>query len=57
MNKLRVALIGAGGMGMCHYNAYKGIDDMELVAVWAILILDFCHKTKFQYVMKDSFKL
>lgn len=46
MNKLRVALIGAGGMGMCHYNAYKGIDDMELVAVCDVRINE----------MKDNFK-
>lgn len=33
MNKLRVGLIGIGGMGFCHYNCYKKIDSAQLVAV------------------------
>lgn len=30
---IRVALIGIGGMGFVHYNAYKKINDAEIVAV------------------------
>ncbi|MBQ8372509.1 MAG: Gfo/Idh/MocA family oxidoreductase [Clostridia bacterium] len=30
---IRVALIGIGGMGFVHYNAYKKVNDAEIVAV------------------------
>ena len=33
MVKLRVGLIGIGGMGFCHYNDYKSVDEAEIVAV------------------------
>lgn len=33
MDKLRVGLIGIGGMGFCHYNCYKKIESAQLAAV------------------------
>lgn len=33
MAELRVGLIGIGGMGFCHYNAYNHVDGAKIVAV------------------------
>lgn len=33
MDKIKVALIGIGGMGGVHYNCYKNIDNAEIIAV------------------------
>ena len=30
---IRVALVGIGGMGRCHFNCYKNVENAELVAV------------------------
>ena len=30
---IRVALVGIGGMGRCHFNCYKNVANAELVAV------------------------
>lgn len=30
---MKIALIGIGGMGMCHFNCYKDIKDAEVIAV------------------------
>ena len=38
MKKIKVALVGLGGMGTGHYRAYEGIDEMELVAVCDVRI-------------------
>ncbi len=33
MNKLRIGLVGVGGMGGCHFDNYMDVDGAELVAV------------------------
>ena len=38
MKKIKVALVGLGGMGTGHYRAYEGVDEMELVAVCDVRI-------------------
>ena len=30
---IKVALIGIGGMGGCHFNCYKDIENAEVIAV------------------------
>ena len=44
MDKVRVGLVGLGGMGNGHYLAYKNITDMELVSICDIRINDLKNK-------------
>ena len=37
MKKLRVGLVGLGGMGGCHYGSHISNPDVELVAVCDII--------------------
>lgn len=44
MDKVRVGLVGLGGMGNGHYLAYKNITDMELVSICDIRINELKNK-------------
>lgn len=46
MAKIRVALIGLGGMGTCHYNAYSEVEDAQIVAVCDVRINELKDKLK-----------
>lgn len=56
MADLRVGLIGIGGMGFCHYNAYKNVNGANVVAVCDIRTDMAKEKTKGESKIYSDYK-